>query len=180
MESIPVAELLSRGYEARCEKRLADAKQWFTSAAERCRKANDRPLLAEALCGLGQIERDSGDTAQALRHYSEALALRRAGNDSLGVAYTIRHIADILRGQGQTAKAEPLYAEALGIYRNDRQTRPLDLANIIRGFAILKADLNDPDEATFLWHEAMALYEQAGVKEGVAECQSQIAFLMGQ
>lgn len=179
MDSIPAAELLSRGYEARGEKRLADARQFFAVAVERCQKANDRQLLAQALCGLGQIERDMGNSVQALRHLTDAVALRRAQQDPLALAHTIRHVADVLRGQGQAAKAEPFYAEALGIYRNQEQVQPLDLANAIRGYALLKADLNDPEEATFLWHEAMALYAEAGVQEGVAESQSQIAFLMG-
>lgn len=179
MDSIPAAELLSRGYEARGEKRLADARQMFAAAVERCQKANDRLLLAQALSGLGQIERDMGNPAQALRHYSDAVALRRAQDDPLALAHSLRHVADILREQGHAGKAEPCYAEALGIYRSHQKAPRLDLANAIRGYALLKADLGDPEEATFLWHEAMALYAEAGVQAGVADCQSQIAFLMG-
>jgi tetratricopeptide (TPR) repeat protein len=95
------------------------------------------------------------------------------------LAHAVRHVADILREQGQPAKAAPFYEEALEIYRNHEEAGPLDLANAIRGYALLKADLGDPDEATFLWHEAMALYAEAGMQAGVTECQSQIAFLMG-
>ena len=179
MMSNPAAELVERGYEARGEKRLADAKTCFAQAAERCRKANDRLLLAQALSGLGQIERDMGNSALALRHYGDAVALRRTQDDPLLLAHTVRHVADILREQGQSTEAEPFYEEALGIYRNHEQTRPLDLANTLRGYALLKTDLGDPEEATFLWHEAMALYAEAGVQAGVAESQSQIAFLMG-
>jgi len=179
MESIPAAELVSRGYDARKENRLTDAKKWFSAAVERCKKANDRPLLAQALCGLGQIERDMGNSAPALKHYSDAVALRRTQDDPLLLAHTVRHVADILRSQGQLANAATCYEEALGIYRKHEETPPLDLANAIRGYALLKADLGDPDEATFLWHEAMALYAECGVQAGVAESQSQIAFLMG-
>lgn len=179
MDSIPASELLARGYEARGERRLADARHCFATAVERCQKANDRQLLAQALSGLGQIERDLGNAAQALRHYNDAVALRRSQNDPLALAHALRHVADILREQKQSAKAEPVYAEALGIYRADEKTKPLDLANTIRGFALLKADLDDPEEATFLWHEAMSLYAEAGVQAGVTESQSQIAFLMG-
>jgi len=58
MMSNPAAELVARGYEARGEKRLTDAKNCFAQAVDRCRKANDRLLLAQALSGLGQIEMD--------------------------------------------------------------------------------------------------------------------------
>jgi tetratricopeptide (TPR) repeat protein len=179
MMSSPAAELVSRGYEARKEKRLADAKSCFAQAVERCRKANDRLLLAQALSGLGQIERDMGNPVQALRHYSDAVDLRRTEDDPLLLAHSIRHVADILREQKQLAKSATCYEEAIEIYRSQKHTPPLDLANAIRGYALLKADLGDPEEATFLWHESMALYAEAGVPAGVAESQSQIAFLMG-
>ena len=179
MMSIPPAELLSRGHEARRERRLADAKNYFAQAIERCRKANDRILLAQALCGLGQVERDLGDSGAALKLYNDAVALRRREGDPLLLADAVRHVADILRGQGQLEKAAPCYEEALELYRRHEQTQPLELANAIRGYAILKADIGDPEEATFLWHEALGLYAEAGVQAGVAESQSQIAFLMG-
>jgi tetratricopeptide (TPR) repeat protein len=88
-------------------------------------------------------------------------------------------VADILRGLKQTDKALLCYEEALAIYRRHEETPPLDLANAIRGYALLKGDLGDTEEATFMWHEAMALYAESGVEAGVAESKSQIAFLMG-
>jgi tetratricopeptide (TPR) repeat protein len=180
MISNPAADLVARGDEAHSEKRLADARNLFAEAVDRCRRANDRLLLAQALSGLGQVERDMGNSVQALRHYRDVVALYRAQGNPLLLAHAVRYVGDLLREQGQPGKAEPFYAEALGIYRNHAQTQPLDLANTIRGCALLKADLGDPEEATFLWHEAMALYEEAGVPVGVTECQSELAFLMGQ
>lgn len=179
MDSTSAAELLSLGYQARGEKRLADAKDIFMKAVELCLRANNRILLAQAYSGLGQIERDMGNTERALRHYNDAVTLRRNQDDPLALAHSLRHVADILRGQSLPAKAEPCYVEALGVYRSHPQTPSLDLANAIRGYALIKADLNDPEEATFLWHEAMALYAETGVQAGVTECQSHIAFLMG-
>ena len=180
MESIPAAELLSRGHEARSEKRLTEARNYFAQAVDCCRKANDKTLLAEALCRLGQIERDLGNVGDALKHYGSAVELRRSQDSPLLLAHTVRHVADILREQKrQLEKAMLCYEEALAIYRGHEDTPPLDLANAIRGYALLQADLGDPDEATFLWHEAMALYAESGVQAGVAESQSQIAFLMG-
>jgi tetratricopeptide (TPR) repeat protein len=77
MMSSPSAELISRGLEARREKRLADARHLFSAAVEHCRKANDKLLLAEALAGLGQIERDEGKAHGALKHFGEAVELLR-------------------------------------------------------------------------------------------------------
>jgi tetratricopeptide (TPR) repeat protein len=179
MTSHSPLELLSHGYRARSEKRLSEAKDCFIQAVDHSRKAKDKALLAQALCGLGQVERDLGNLSAALKHYGDAVDLRRALGDPLLLAHTIRHVADILRGLGSLGKAAPCYEEALGIYRSHEQTPPLDLANAIRGYALLKADTGDTDEATYLWHEAAALYEQSGVQAGVTESRSQIAFLMG-
>jgi len=179
MESSPPAELLSRGRLARSENRLNDARDSYSRAVELCRKAKDGRLLAEALCGLGQIERDIGNAPLALKHYSAAVELRRGQNVPLLLAHSIRHVADILRGMKQPDKALLCYEEAIAIYRGHEETPRLDLANAVRGYALLKGDHGDTEEATFLWHEAMALYAESGVEAGITESQAQIAFLMG-
>jgi len=49
------------------------------------------------------------------------------------------------------------YHEALGIYRSHAETPPLDLAldlaNAIRGLAILKSDTADAEAARALWRK---------------------------
>ena len=178
------AELISLARRARHEHRLADAKDCFKRAVDAIRNAGDKALLADALCGLGQIERDQGNGKAALEHDREAVGLRRSGGDTPALAHTIRHVADILREQESAAKAAPYYEKAISIYRSHPDTTPLDLANAIRGLALLKASSASPgtqeeEQAILLWREAAGLYEQAGVSPGIAECRQQIAFLLG-
>ncbi|MDQ2839448.1 MAG: tetratricopeptide repeat protein, partial [Acidobacteriota bacterium] len=130
--------LITQGYQARREHRLANAKQLFAEAVELCRKADDRKRLAKALTGIGQIERDLHDREAARKHYEEAVTLYRALDDPLRLAHTVRHVGDILQDDGQRELAEPCYEEALEIYREHQETSPLDLANTIAGFARLK------------------------------------------
>jgi tetratricopeptide (TPR) repeat protein len=167
--------LSARGYEARGEKRLADAKNCFAQAVDRCRKANDRLLLAQALSGLGQIEMDMGNAALALRHYGDAVDLRRTQGDPQAAGARFRHVADIHREQGQPVKAAPCYEEALALYRKPEQTRPLDLANAIRGYALADGrSSGDQEEANFFGMKRMALYAESGVRrvspKPVADC----------
>jgi hypothetical protein len=73
--------------------------------------------------------------------------------------------------------ATPHYQEALKIYRSHGQTPPHDLANAIRGYALLKANTGDSVEAKKLWQEAKDLYAHVGVQAGVTEAGRQIAHL---
>ncbi len=96
---------------------------------------------------------------------------------------------DAYRRAGQAALAESCYIEALSIYRGRDDTPPLDLANAIRGFAVLKDEANAIEEAQSLWQEAHDLYVKvseapditeswrSGVLGGVAESASRLALL---
>jgi tetratricopeptide (TPR) repeat protein len=171
--------LLARGYQVRREHRLSDAKSLFGEAIDRSRIANDEVLLARSLIGLGQIERDLHDLDAALKHYEDAVRIYRTLDDPLGLAHTIRHLGDILRNRGELGPAAPCYEEALRIYRKRENTPPLDMANAIRGYALLKGEAGDTQAAVLLWREAGALYAQVGVEAGVAESDAQIARMTG-
>ena len=171
--------LIRLGYEARREKRLENAKQFFAEAVEFCRAAADQEVLARSLTGLGQIERDLKNNAQALQHYEEAASIYRSLPDPLRFAHTIRHAGDILRDQGSLERARPCYEEALTIYRGHPETPDLDLANAIRGFALLVADAGETEQAESLWREVKKLYNAVNVQAGVEESDAQIRRLAG-
>ena len=161
--------LLTRAYEARRERRLDDAKQFFAEAIELCRATGDEKSLAQALAGMGQIERDLQDGSSARRHYEEAVTVCRTLGDDLKLAHTIRHLGDVLRHQEERARAESCYREALQIYRQHEGASLLDLANTIRGFALLKGNNGETQEALALWREAKTLYTKVNVQDGVTE-----------
>lgn len=172
-----VDELVASGYQARKNGRSQDAKAFFSQAVELCREADDKPLLARALSGLGQIERDLQNRGVAIEHYKEAVEILRSDPDRLKFAHTIRHLGDILRGDGSLDEARPCYEEALAIYRNHKEASPLDLANTIRGFALLRGAVGEAEESKFLWQEARGLYASVNVEAGVDESDRQIARL---
>jgi tetratricopeptide (TPR) repeat protein len=170
--------LIEQGYEARRGRRLAEARMRFAEAVQLCRESSDQLLLAQALTGLGQMERDLDQLNAALKCYQEAVSLHRRLDRPLVLAHTIRHVADILRNQAQLDLASSNYAEALAIYRAHAETPPLDLANALRGYALLKASNGDKEGAAKLWQEAGVLYAAAGVEAGVAESEAQVARLI--
>ena len=133
----------------------------------------------EALTGLGQIERDLGNSAAASRHLSDAVDIRRTQDDPLLLAHAIRHAADILRDQGQSERPRPATKKPLRSIAATSKPHPSTWQTPFADTRCSRPIIGDPDEATLLWYEAMGLYAEAGVQAGVAESQSQIAFLMG-
>src|SRR3984885_9141666 len=130
-------ELFARGYKARREGHIADSRAIFIKAVRSAAEEGDRPSLAEALCGLGQAERDIGNLEAARLHYAGAAVLYRQIGPPARLAYALRHEADLLREICLPAEAEPLYLEAEGIYRRQGEEAELDLANTLQGLALV-------------------------------------------
>ena len=127
---------------------------------------------------LAYVERNLRDQESSQEHYRQAGEIYRSLGNPLKTANTIRHAADLLREQKRLDEAEVLYVESLEIYRRQKDTPPLDLANAIRGFALLKEDVGDRKEALSLWREARDLYELTGIEAGVSESDRRIGLLI--
>jgi tetratricopeptide (TPR) repeat protein len=168
-------ELFARGYKARREGHIADSRAIFIKAVRSAAEEGDRPSLAEALCGLGQAERDIGNFEAARLHYAGAATLYREIGPQERLAYALRHEADIFRQEGRPADAEPVYREAEGIYRQQGDEAALDLANTLRGLASVTESLAKPDASRSLWQEARQLYAKCNVEAGVAECDAKLS-----
>jgi tetratricopeptide (TPR) repeat protein len=169
--------LLNRGLQARREHRIADARRSFEDAITAARQGRDAPTLAQALIEMGRLERDQHELNAARRYYEDAANIYRTLNNPLRLAHTVRHVGDILQDAGKLSHAGPCYREALEIYRAHEQPPPVDLANTIRGYALLKGELRETREAIALWREARELYAAAHVQAGVLDCEEQIARL---
>jgi tetratricopeptide (TPR) repeat protein len=117
-----------------------------------------------------------GSYANVLK-YKLAVAKARRVDDPLTLAHRVRHLGDAYYYAKQAAQAEPCYVEALSIYRGHGNTRPLDLANAIRSFAVLKDLVGADEEARGLWQEAHDLYVTLNVAAGVAESAARLALL---
>jgi len=163
-------ELFAQGYKARRENRIADSRAIFIKSVRSAAEEGDRPSLAEALCGLGQAERDIGNLPAARLHYAGAATLYREIGPPERLAYAIRHEADILREESQPAEAESLYLEAATIYREQGEEAALNLANTLRGLALVAESSGKSEASKSLWQEARQLYAKCNVEGGVAEC----------
>lgn len=169
--------LLTQAAQSRRDDRPEDARRDLIRALEISRRSGTAIDLARALKALGQIERDLGHDEAALKLYQETVVIYRAAGDELALAHTIRHVADIQQDLGRMEPAEPAYREALAIYRAHPETPALDLANAVRGLAILTFDTGKSEEARTLWTEARDLYASVNVQAGVNESSRRLALL---
>jgi tetratricopeptide (TPR) repeat protein len=179
MDSTSPADWIASGYLARRDHQLDEARNCFSHALRLCGASDDHLHTAQAHAGLGQIERDRKNIGAALMHYQVAVELYRKLDSPLTLAHTIRHVADILLDGENLEPARRHYEDALAIYFGQEGTPPLDLANALRGYALLMEKLHKTEDATMLWHQTQALYEQLGIEAGIVECKSHLAFLMG-
>ena len=168
-------EQFAKGYKARREGHAADSRAIFIKAVRSASEAADRPSLAEALCGLGQAERDIGNLEASRHHYASAAVLYRQIGPPARLAYALRHEADILRESCLPVDAEPLYVEAEGIYRQQGEEAELDLANTLRGLALVYESAGKSDAARSLFEQARVLYAKCSVQAGVAECEKKLS-----
>jgi tetratricopeptide (TPR) repeat protein len=171
--------LLEHARIAKKENRLEEAAELFRKALTACVPSDSPALCATLYEELAYVERNLQDLNASLKLYRQASRVYRDLGNPLKVAHTMRHAADILREQKRQDEATPLYAETLEIYRKHKDTPPLDLANAIRGFALLKEDVGDRTEALSLWGEARDLYQLTGIEAGVLESSRRIGLLVG-
>ena len=175
MKNPTIEQLAQEAVDARREGRLEDARLSAEKTVALCREAGLNQKLVRALMLLGQIERDTAHREKAVKFYEEATVISREVDEPLRFAHTVRHLADLHRELGSLDLAEGFYNESLAIYRRERDASPGDLANAVRGFAVMKDAAGASEQAKVLWEEARRLYSALGVDEGVEECNAHLS-----
>ena len=170
-----IQKLFAKGYEARKLHQFPESRDAFLEAVRDAATDGDRALLAEALCGLAQAERDFDNLKASAHHYHNAVVLYRQLEQPERLAYALRHEAEVLREDGKSAEAEELFKEAETIYRGFGDKAALDLANTLRGLALVNEAEGRKDGARKFWREARELYAKCRVEAGVAECDRKLS-----
>jgi tetratricopeptide (TPR) repeat protein len=158
------------------EGRPHEAARHFRDAIDSARACGDAPALAAALAAFGKAERDLGRSGAALERYEAAAAVLRTLAEPLRLAHVVRHLGDIRVERGELDEAWRPYEEALAIYRSVASPA-LELANALRGYAILHELTGRTEPARELWIEARRLYEMERVQAGVDEAEQRLATL---
>lgn len=169
--------LFEQGRKARLERRLEDARALFEEAIQQCGCDDDPRLEAELHAELAYVERALHDVPAAETNYRQAMERFQTLGDPYRTAHNMRHLADILRETGKPQEAAPYYCGSIEFFRKSGDY-PLQLANALRGLALMQGDLKDFSGSLQSWAEAKALYQMASVDAGVVESRKRIADLM--
>jgi len=158
-----------QGFALHLVGRTGEGQASFEQARERYRslkdavgEANAVAGLAFGLCSLGRLD-EAAELAQ------DSLSVLREHADSFSIANTVGLLGMVRRAQGDLDRAEPLLREALATHA--AANHATGVVWMLRGFAALALDRNDPRQALRLAAAADVLDpdQQGGFMTGVTE-----------
>jgi hypothetical protein len=150
------------GRTAEGQARFEEARDRYRSLKDAVGEANAVAGLAFGLCNLGHL-----DGAAELAE--DSLSVLREQADSFSIANTVGLLGMVRRAQGDLERAEPLLREALVTHA--AANHATGVVWMLRGFAALALDRNDPRQALRLAAAADVLDsdQQGGFMTGVTE-----------
>ena len=168
-----IKHLLEEAWNKRREGNYQEAREHVKKAHDLA-EGDDYNSLGRIFHIYAQFESDQDNFQKALELYQQSLGFYKKTNNSDKIAHSTRHIADIQRTLGQDADSEDNYREAIGIYRANSQTKTGDLANALRGFALVLEKRSKISEAKTTWEETKELYQASNIQAGVAEANQKL------
>ena len=115
---------------------------------------------AMALCDLGWVSADQGDTRAARRQLAESLTIRQGLEDEQGEGQSLNGLALVNRLQGRPQAAAKKHRQALRIF--DRLADRLRMAESMEGEALAQLDFGHRERAAELLESADALRAEIG------------------
>ena len=171
-----INDLLEAAWSMRREERYEAARDLVNEALRLC-KGEDYDVLGRIFHIYMQFESDHDDPSKALDLCRKSLLYYKKGGNPHKIAHSTRHMADLETTLGEEESAERHYREAIRIYRDAPDSSKGQLANALRGFAILLEKRGKIGEAIATWKETRTLYAALNLEAGVEEATSKIRAL---
>ncbi len=171
-----ISELLRNAWNERRHERYDHVLSLLEKAEELC-KPNDHVFHGRIHHIKRQIEVDHGRYEDALLHNERAIESYTASGNSDRIAHSIRHLGDLYLRLNKLTEAESNYERAVSLYSDSQDTNPNDLANCLRGYALLLEKLNKNDKAVSIWKSTGQLYQICGLSDGQQEAEARIKAL---
>ncbi len=166
-------QLMRTGWQCRLHGEFDAAETDITEACEILAEENESVYRVEALRMLGHVYLDQGLWDAAQDTFRIAVEECRSLESHSMMAHCLRHLADTYHASGNHKAALDHYHEAHGLMREANESN-ITRANLLRSMALTQEAADDCDEALSLWREALDLYAQSDLTEGVEECEDHL------
>jgi tetratricopeptide (TPR) repeat protein/transcriptional regulator with XRE-family HTH domain len=140
----------------------SDTRYLYSQALTVYRHFGDRHGEADALRGLGDVERRVGEYGQAREHHAQALSLARQLDDRRGEAEALWGMGEVERLAGEHDQAREHHTEALALARQLGDRRGEVLA--LWGLGDVERCVGEYDQAREYHTQALALARQLGYR----------------
>ena len=168
-----IKELLEEAWNKRRVGNYEEARDLVKKAQE-LSKDDDYNSLGRIFHVYMQFESDHDNLPKALEFCQQSLGFYQKANNSDRIAHSTRHIADLQRALGKDADSESNYRKVIDLYKADSQTHMGDLANTLRGFALVLEKRSKISEAKTAWEETKELYQACNLQAGVDEANEKL------
>ena len=171
---------MTRGWEYVHSRKPEEACDLFAQAVAEARFLHNPLVLVEALMALGQVECSLKHPASAVDSYREAADVAGNNGEAERQAEALIEIAALLEAQKRTEEGSTICDQLLALQQKQENDAALPRARALHMLARFQEHDTEHDELALLLQAAASLYETAGDHSHAAECQSQLAFLLGQ
>ncbi len=169
-------QFLEDAWSRRREGNYEEARAQVLKAGEACRD-DDYNTLGRVYHIYMQLEYDRDNFDDALVLCRKSVAFYEKSGDTDKIAHATRHLADLLCAVGNYAESESKYRDAIKLYDDSTLSHRGDIANALRGFAIVLEKGNKRQEAIAIWGRVRESYRECKLQAGVDEANQRLAAL---
>ncbi len=137
------------------EGRSSESRELFSASLQRAGASWEQRV--NALIGLADIDRQTGDWDTSEKEWNEVLEMARRRKDEISEAIASRGLGSMWLSAGNPARAEPLFRAALSIMENNPAAKPQDIATALSCMAHLYRAQNKLALAQDAWSKALQL-----------------------
>jgi tetratricopeptide (TPR) repeat protein len=145
----------------------SEVRYLYSQALALARDLDDRRIEADALWGLGQVERRVGEYGQAREYYTQALTLARNLGYQRAEADALRGLGHVERLVGEYGQAREYYTQALTLARNLGYQRVE--VDALRGLGQVERLVGEYSRAREYYTEALTLSRHLGDRRAETE-----------
>jgi tetratricopeptide (TPR) repeat protein len=175
-DNLELHSLLEQAWVKMGEEKYTEARTLVEAAHKSCQE-NDFNALGRIFHIQMQFESDHDEYSKAVKLCQKSVEYYKKANNQDKIAHWTRHLADLQYKLDEYENSELNYRVVIDIYRENPRTHPGNLANALRGFALLPEKQGKNQEAIETWQETKALYNSIQLKEGVDEADERLESL---